>query len=308
MSVGEEVLDVVVLGTGPIGLAYGHRLAEAGHRVTWGSDATHRSGAPVRLLLHDCGSGERWGHRATTRDLADLAHADLVLVALGAHAWPQALPAAARLPGEPAIVTLGQNPLGWRAVPEALRPRTILAFPGLTGRLAGDEVEYVRLVDQPTTVLRGEVPLQKVFTLSLSREAFTCQGVDDDGWFAYRALQSVTMATAIVRAGGEPAALAADRQAVRLLWDAVREGVAALRAAGVRGLSPADVVGYHPLAGPYWRSQTAGQLRLESADQAFGVYARGMGSERAWLTAWALAVCDEAPTPTGRLRELLEGF
>ena len=82
--------------------------------------------------------------------------------------------------------------------------------------------------------------------------------MDDDGWFAYRAMESVTMATAIVRAGGEPAALAADRQAMRLLWDAVRQGVAALRAAGVRGLSPAGVVGYHPLAGAYWRSQTAG--------------------------------------------------
>lgn len=303
MSAGEAL--VVVVGTGPIGLAYGHRLAEAGHQVVWGSDAAQTPTPPTTVTLVDRGSGERWQHRVRVRAFADIAHADLVVVALGASRWPEALPAAAALPGEPTIVTLGQSPLGVRAVPEELRPRTIVAFPGIAGDRVGDEVSYARLADLPTTVLRGPLPAQQDFTGSLSAEGFSCQGVDDDGWFAYRALQSIAYTAAILRAGGRADQLGRDRSLMRLLAASLREGVRALKASGVRGLLPADAVALHPLAAGYWTADKARQLRLDSGDLAYGVYARRMGAERAWLTAWALAVCDEAPTPTAALRELL---
>lgn len=305
MSAGDEALDVLVVGTGPIGLVYGHRLAEAGHRVVWGTAPGRPAVAATDVTLRDWGSGEEWRQRVATRPLPAVGHADLAVVALGAHAWPEALPAAADVPGAPTLVTLGHNPLGWRAVPEPLRGRTVLGFPGVTGQREGDVVEYVRLSDQPTTVLKGDLVLQRAFTGSLSREAFACQGVDSDGWFAYRALFSITMTAALLRAGGDAASLANDRRALRLLSDARRQGLAALRAAGVTGLLPADAVAHHAALAWYWVAQTARQLGQPSGDRAFGVQARGMGAERAWLGSWALALCDESLTPTDRLQELL---
>lgn len=307
MSAGDEALDVLIVGTGPIGLVYGHRLAEAGHRVVWGVRPGRPAVPATELTFRDWGSGEEWRHRVAPRPLSDVPRADLAVVALGAQAWPEALPLVAAVPGAPTLVTLGHNPLGRRAVPEPLRQRTILGFPGVTGHREGDVVEYVRLADQPTTVLRGDLPLQRSFTGSLSREAFACQGVDDDGWFAYRAFFSVTMDAAIVRAGGDAAALARNRGTLRLLSQARREGIEALRAAGVGGLLPGDAVAHHPALAWYWVPQTARQLAQPSGDRAFGVHARRMGPERAWLNAWALALCDEALTPTTRLRELLSG-
>lgn len=306
MSVGEP-LDIAVVGTRTIGLVYGHLWSNAGHRVTWTPPRGRPGGTERQMIISDLGTYEDTAFWVAPRPWDAFGAPDVVVLATGAAAWPAALDAVAKAGADPVVITLGQSPLGLRGVPVPWRNRTVLGFPGVTGHMNDEAVGYVRLVDQPTTFLTPPpkaAPVLARLADALDRQHHATQLVTDDGWFAYRALESLVLSQAIVLAG-TAADLGKDPARLRLTGEALREGVGALRAAGVRGLPPGQAVYLHPWARVHWESLTAQQLAGRSGMLAFGAYALHVGRELTWLRTWALALCDEASTPTTRLRALV---
>lgn len=57
-----------------------------------------------------------------------------------------------------------------------------------------------------------------------------------DGWLAYHAAFVACITAALYRCGTDPARLAADRQTLTLMCQAITDAFAALRASGVMGL------------------------------------------------------------------------
>jgi ketopantoate reductase len=72
---------------------------------------------------------------------------------------------------------------------------------------------------------------------ALRQRGFAVQRVTDmDGWLAYHAAFVACVTAALYRCGTDPSRLAADRQTLTLMCQAITDAFAALRASGVAGL------------------------------------------------------------------------
>ena len=304
MSVGRShnPQDVVVIGSGPIGIFHGWVLAEAGHRVT---HLTRPYGGPEdrSFELLDVGTARTARLSFRTVHVEGLEACDLVVVALGEADLPGALAQVRSLPGTPLIVLLGTYPLGLRTVPSDLRGRTVLGHPSITGDLGDGIVRYVRLMVLQSTFSLTDSPAASTLFRALNRQMVTTTTSKAmEAWMAHRALRTTVECKAVLDAGGDLTELAGDRAARLSVARALRPGADALVAGGVEGRPLLDRIRESGLLGEL---RAASEFTADAADLIYGVRARHMGAELGYLVDWALGLCETSTRDTSALRALL---
>jgi len=163
--------------------------------------------------------------------------ADLCLVTVRREQIEDVLPDLARATAIRRIVFLVNHANGSEDIFAVLgRSRTVLAFPGVAGSMEGGVVRYVEIRQQSTAV-ESDAP----DVVSLFRQGgFRVTEVKDmDAWLRRHAVFITAIAGALYENGGDAERLARNREAVRGLILAVREGWVALDA---RGAPPAPFV------------------------------------------------------------------
>ena len=193
-------LDVLIIGTGVIGIVYGTWLALAGHRVS--VLTRHPEPAGTRLLtIEDADQGTRQSANVTIASQAGATRWDLVVVAVQADDLGSTVGILISLAGAPSILVLGNNPLGRRALPPELPGTVILGFPGIGGvsipsgppaaapRTSADLVRFVLVDQQPTTVGSWTGPAADAFFAALHHAGASTTRTDDmPGWLAHHTI------------------------------------------------------------------------------------------------------------------------
>jgi 2-dehydropantoate 2-reductase len=227
-------MKVLIYGAGIIGQIYGGRLAEAGHDVTLlvrGDRA--RALAESGVILRKNGQSRR-SRPAVVTAVPPGAAFDLVLVTVRRDQVAQIEPQLAEVEADRVLFLLNQcldlDGLRRRIGPQ----RTLFGFPGVAGqRVAEATVDYLDVPQQKTTIERRSGAERPV--VDLLRAAGFPVDVSDDmpGWLATHAVFITAIGAAILAAGGDSVALAADRARVANLVAAIGEGFRALARRGV---------------------------------------------------------------------------
>lgn len=258
-------MRIVVIGAGVIGSVYAGLLSAAGHDVRLlarGSRKTTIERDGVRLRSAKTQLTAR--PRIITADQLDSA-ADLTIVAVRATQLFSALELLDTF--DSSIVAFLQH-LGEYTGDVRLRvgdERTVLAFPGIGGQISSDgSIEFVEIAAQPTTIDKTAVHAETFRTVVASTGMRTAMEADMPAWYATHAVFVACVGAGILACGGEATALAGDRAQLRSVVQAIREGFAALDAAGTRTTPTALRVLFSSMpqwfAAAYWRRALRGPV------------------------------------------------
>lgn len=279
-------MKIVVLGAGVQGTIYGVRLARAGHDVTLiarGQRAQRLRSAPA--TLEDALTGVVACAQLPVQEELDAdLQADLCLVTVRCEQLHAVLPVLSGARQVARFLFLVNKADSWQPVFSALgRDRTVLGFPGTSGSITGDGVvRYVDVKQQPTAIEATAPELARL----LRRAGFPVEQVRDmPAWLIRHALFVTAVCGALYEVDCDTAQLAADRERVRYLVQAVRSGLQALdrHRIGPEPLALRAIFRWVPLplATRYWQ----GLLASPQAAHYFAGHARHAPIEMAMLAA-----------------------
>ncbi len=183
--------------------------------------------------------------------------------------------------------------------------RTVVAFPGVGGRIDGAVVTYTMIAQQPTVVgaLRGG-PSDRALALAgdLRDAGFPTRAERDvEGWLASHGALVVPAAAATAAAGGSADALAGRRDLSRLAVRATRAVYRAQRRQGRlvvnRNLRLLYPVMPESFAVRYWSRALPGEF----GELAFAAHTRHAWDEMAALGAWLRTTVDADREAAGAL-------
>jgi 2-dehydropantoate 2-reductase len=304
-------VKILVVGAGVIGTVYGANLAAAGDTVSVlahgaRTDDVARNG----LRARDASDGRSVTAAVHVAPDPGADTFDLVLVAVTRDQFSAACAPLTALVGAPTILLLG-NSTGRGVVPDAVRGRVCLGFPGVGGTLVNGSVEYVRIKPQPSALEAVHDPRLEELAAHLGERGFAVQRVDDmDGWLKYHAVLVACICAALYRCGSDAQRLGRDRRTLRLMCAAVTEGFTSLRLQRVDGL-PRNLRVLHsrlltPIAVTYW----ARAMRAATGELWFGAHARHAVEEMRELgrdVLSRLSAHDDAPSLRALLRSRESG-
>jgi 2-dehydropantoate 2-reductase len=298
-------VKILLVGAGVIGTVYGANLAAADDTVS--------------VLAHGARTDDVARNGLRARDVSDgrvvtaavkvvpdpgADAYDLVLVAVTRDQFSAACAPLTALVGAPTILLLG-NSAGRGAVPDAVRGRVCLGFPGVGGTLVNGDVEYVRIKPQPAALEAVHDPHLEELAAHLSERGFAVQRVDDmDGWLKFHAVLVACICAALYRCGSDTQRLARDRRTLHLMCMAVTQGFTSLRLQRVDGM-PRNLRVLHsrlltPIAVSYWSRA----MRASTGELWFGAHARHAVAEMRELGRDVLSRLGEHDAAAS-LRELL---
>lgn len=230
-------MRVLVFGAGVLGSLYAARLHAAGAQVS--ILARGNRAAEIRthgiVLVDEATGRETAAAVPVVEGLAPTDGYDLVMVLIRRDQLESALPVLAAN-CSPAVLFMCNNASGPGALVEALGPdRVMLGFPGAGGSREGHKVRC-RLVSgrtQPTTVgeLTGEITPRLRAAAGLLRQAGfpTAFSANMDAWLKTHAAIVCPVANGFYFAG-DNYRLAQSAEGLRLMLEAVREGLRGLEA------------------------------------------------------------------------------
>lgn len=223
-------MKILIYGAGVIGQVYGGRLAQAGHAVTLLARVpAARSLAEQGITLRGEGETVRRVLPVVTGIPQDEAF-DVIFVCVRQDQLAAVLPEVTAT-ARGMVVFLLNHFDGLAEIRDLLgHDRVLFGFPGLGGSRAADgAIEYIQVRQQHTTLERDD----GIATM-LRQAGFAVDVCGDmDAWLKTHAVFVTAMGAAILTAGGDSAALAADLAAVRDLVAAVGEGFRALARQGI---------------------------------------------------------------------------
>jgi len=232
-------MRLLVYGAGNIGSLYAARLAQSSHDVSILArgerlEQIRRGG----ILLEDGLSGKRTTTSVQVVQQLDPRDAyDLVLVVLPKNRISEVLPVLAANGSTPSVMFFSNNAAGPGAmIDEIGSERVLLGFPGAAAVPRAGFIRYVitSAREQPTTI--GELDGRESSRIESASSVLEAAGFpvsicsNMDAWLKTHAAEILPTAGALYRAGGDPARLASDTEALGLMLRSIREGYRVLRA------------------------------------------------------------------------------
>ena len=285
-----EHLNVLLIGSGVIGSVYAAQFALSGHEVSvlpHGTREQYLEENGLRIKNVAGGAAEE----AFVEVAADVATTkfDLVIVAVRADQLSSVFPTLRTCIGQPHIVFFGNNPDGHNAIPDDIPGTVQLAFPGLSGSIVDQVVEYT-LVDQQATALEADSsPMNSQMHKIFAGRGLKVQDiVDMNGWLKYHAVFISCISAAILQSNGNTLQLGKDTRLLKLTCRAIEEGFYALKLQNISG-APKNLLVLHsrwlrPIAVYYWKKV----LLSDKGELYFGAHARHAPGEVTALSEWVL--------------------
>ena len=229
-----QPLRILVFGAGPIGSMFAARMHDAGHDVS----LLARGDRLVSLRAHGLLFAEGKSPTITTVSVpvvdAPAESYDLIVVFVRTQQVEVVLEQLTQVQGDVLFA------LEWAAGPEPLAAalgteRVLLGFPSLGGVMDGDVVRYRRetLVNRLAPMSIGEpdgriTPRLEALVRTLKSSGIAAKAEPRmDAWLKTHVAFVAPLSNA-VRAAGSPVALAADREAIRVMVRDLRASIASL--------------------------------------------------------------------------------
>ena len=306
-------MKILVYGAGVIGSVYAAHLQQGGHEVSLLARGRRLSDLREHgVLLENAVSGERAEAKVSVVERLEPADVyDLIIVAMQKGHVGSVLPSLAANGRTPTVMFVGNNAAGADALCEAIgEERVLMGFPGFGGYFDGPRVHFAaqgRAAKLDLTL--GEPSGRITVRLRTIETAFAHAGIkvvlerDIDAWLKAHVALVVPIVFGLHRHGDDNEALAQDRPMVRLLAEAVREGLRSLRSLGHR------IVPFR-LATILWLPTKVSAFILHQilasdfAKVAFAGHAAAAGDEFDLLLDELRDMTDRSGLPTPALDEL----
>lgn len=232
-------MRILIYGAGNIGCLYAAKLVESGQDVAvLARGDRYKALCDHGITLENGVSGERTTNSVSIVDRLESGDAyDLVLVALPKPALAEVLPILAANERTSSVMFFGNNAAGPERMISALgRERVLLGFPGAAAIPHDGAIRYIITSrrEQPTTI--GELDGMRSERIAAIENLFEKAGfpvsicANMDAWLKTHVAKILPTAGALSYAGGHAAQLATNREALRLMVRAIREGLDVLRA------------------------------------------------------------------------------
>lgn len=284
-------MRTLFFGAGVIGSVYAHLLYQAGNSVTVlaRGDRHDWLDANGLVLLNEI-TGEQGSSRVkVVSQLKADDDYDLVVVAIRKNKLLPVFEALAASPGIKNVLFMGNNALGFDEYVKHLPARRMLmGFPGAGGGIREQVVHYAdreKPKGKRRAVTIGEIDGQNKDRTFAIKSLFESAGVpvdltaDIDGWLKYHVALVSPLVGALYKHDCDNYRAARDKETLRALVRAAKEGGRVLRTLGFRKRQPFEFNLFYWL--PEIMSMTAVKQLLESkfAEVAFAMHAKAARDE-----------------------------
>ena len=284
-------MKTLFFGAGPLGSVYAHLLHEAGANVTvLARGERHDWLLENGLVVQNEITGQRGTSRVgVVNELKRDHEYDLVIVLIRRNKLAPVFKILAASPGVKNILFMGNNALGFNEYVKHLPVEKVLfGFPGAGGGIREQVVHYAdreKTKGKRRAVTIGEINgVTRDRTLGV-KSLFESAAIpvdlttDIDGWLTYHVALVSPLAGALYKHDCDNYQAAKDREILRTLIMAAKEGGRVLRALGFRKRQPFDFNLFYWL--PEFMSMKAVKGLLESrfAEVAFAMHAKAARDE-----------------------------
>jgi 2-dehydropantoate 2-reductase len=312
----EMQMKTLIYGAGTLGCLYAHRLFQAGRDVTlFARGKQHSFIRENGVVLINELTGEQVSSKVRVVDgLAEEDAYDLVVVLIRKNLLPPIIEALSRSPHVRNILFMGNNALGFDQYLSHLpEERVLFGFPGAGGSREEGVVHYVDSEKpngkrMPITI--GERDGRIKDRTKQITSLFESSGVpvnvvaDIDGWLKYHVALVSPIANALHMHDCDNYALAKDREGLRLLVSACKEGGNVLKKLGYSKRQPSKWNLFYWM--PEFMTAKVLQKLLGSrfAEIAFARHARAGGDEMRCLADEFKTLIDQTSRPTLNIDKL----
>lgn len=288
-------MKTLFFGAGPLGSLYAHLFSRSGVDVTvLARGERHDWLAKNGLVLVNEITGEHETSRVNVvKVLEPDAAYDLVIVLIRKNKLLPVFESLKSRPGLKHILFMGNNALGFDAYLEHLPADNLLfGFPGAGGGTLDQFVHYAdreKPNDRRRAVTIGEIDGKTSQRTLAIKSLFESAGVpvdlngEIDGWLKYHAAQVVPLVGALYKHDCDNYQVAKDKETLRKIVRAAKEGGRVLRALGFRKRQPFRVNLFYWLPEFMSIMGVRGLLRSKFAEVAFAMHAKSARDEMAAL-------------------------
>lgn len=315
-------MRTLVFGAGPTGCLYAHRLHQSGKDVTILARGQRYDFIKANglVLVDEIAGAEETSRVQVIAELRADDDFDLVVVLVRKNRLPPVFEILGSRANIKNILFMGNNALGFeeylRHVP---RDKILFGFPGAGGGISEDTVHYVdreRKGGKRRPITIGEIDGRTKRRTRAVQSLFETSGVpvdltgDIDGWLKYHVALVSPLANALYKHGCDNYALAKDKDTMRAMVRAAKEGGRVLKALGYTTRYPFNFNLF------YWLPETLnvravqGLLESKFAEVAFALHAKAARDELRALAGEFQSLIDQTSVETpnlDRLRSLVEG-
>jgi len=284
-------MRTLFLGAGPLGSVYAHLLHEAGRDVTVLARGERYDWITTNglVLVNEITGEEASSDVKVVKELTPGDSYDLVIVLIRKNKLPPVFEMLAASPGVKNILFMGNNALGFdEYLKQFPAEKVFFGFPGAGGGVR-EQVVYYADREKPKgkrrAVTIGEIDGRSRERTSAVKSLFTSAGVpvhltaDIDGWLKYHAALVIPLVGALYKHDCDNYRAAKDKETLRAVIRAAKEGGRVVRALGFRNGQPTQLKLFYWL--PEFLSMMGVKKLLESklAEVAFAMHARAARDE-----------------------------
>ena len=309
-------MKTLIYGAGTLGCLYAHRLFTAGNDVTiLARGEQHAFIKENGVVLVNEFTGERESSQVPVVEaLSEEDAYDLVVVLIRKNRLPPIFESLSRCTRVRNILFMGNNALGFDSYLSHLpAERVLFGFPGAGGSLKKGAVHYVdseKPHGKRLPIIIGERDgksrqrTEQVKALFEKSSVPVDVVVEIDGWLKYHVALVSPMANALLMHDCDNYALAADREGLRLLVRACKEGGNVLRALGYTERQPFKWNLFYWMPEFMSAKVFAGLLNSRYAEIAFALHARAAADEMRCLADEFKILIDQTSLATPNIDRL----
>jgi 2-dehydropantoate 2-reductase len=290
-------LKTLVLGAGPLGSLYAQLLFEAGNNVTILARGERYDWVKSNgLVTFDEFTGTKATSMVPVVDSVD-AHKtyDLVIVLIRKNKHSPVFETLASNDNLKNILFMGNNALGFEEYTQHLPVEKLLfGFPGAGGGIRDQVVHYVdreKPGKKRRAVTIGEIDGNTTERTRSIKSLFESSGIpvhltnDIDGWLKYHVALVAPLGNALYKHTCDTGALAKDKETLRTMVRAAKEGGRVLKALGYTKGQPIQFYLFNWLPESLNIKALRGLLKSKFAEVAFALHADAARDEFTELSA-----------------------
>lgn len=308
-------MKILIYGAGVIGSIYAAKLYKAGVNITLlARGKRYENVKQHEVVIHDVISGEQIiSNIPLTQELIPTDYYDLIIVTVRLDQLESVMPVLKANLHSSAIMFMLNKPDNLKQLQQTLPGKEIiLGFPGVGGTYKNNQIEYVQIKAQKTTlgnidgdnndlVLKIKVILEKAgFQVELNANM--------KAWLKIHAIFISCVAAAITKEYGDSVQLGKNKRSVQIMVKSINEGFKAAQSLGLP-IKPANLKMIF-MTMPQWFSVWYWQKAMQgkTGTLAMAPHVNTAKEELQLLAGKVLTIVHASSVPTPTLDALLSTF
>ena len=308
-------MKILIYGAGVIGCIYSAKLHNAGLDITLlARGKRYHILKQNGIIINDVLTRKQMVcHIPLTQDLSPTDFYDLIIVTVRLDQIDPVKTTLKQNTASPSIMFMLNNPDNLQELMDEFPDKKIiLGFPGAGGVYKNDQIDFVQIKEQKTTIgdFDGKISsLTKEIKKHLENAGFKVAiSRDIQAWLKIHAVFIACVSAAIIKENGDSIQLGKNKDSVRIMVKSINEGFKACKNLGI-AITPANlklIFMTMPQRFSVWYWQKA--LHGKTGTLAMAPHANAAKEEMQLLAQKVLDIVHSSTQPTPTLNKLLSTF